>query len=43
MTYTGFLSEHEIFAIFMMMIDEDNGGIRVEDGAYSRQMINWVN
>ena len=42
-TYTGFLRDHDFFAIDDDAIDEDSGGIRVDGGAYSRQIINWVN
>ena len=42
-TYTGFLSEHDFFAnIDDVAIDEDNGGIRVDGGAYSCQIINGL-
>ena len=35
-TYTDFLRDHNFFAIFDDgAIDEDNGGIRVDGGAYS--------
>ena len=42
-TYTGFLKAHEIFAIFDDdAFDEDSGDIRVDDGPYSCQIINWL-
>jgi len=42
--YTGFLRDHDFFAIIDDdAIDEDNGCIRVDSGAYSRQIINKVN
>ena len=42
-TYTGFLSEHDFFAnIDDDAIDEDNGGIRVDGGAHSCQIINGL-
>jgi len=43
-TYTGFLRDHDFFAnIDDDGIDEDSGGIWVDGGAYSHQIINWVN
>ena len=43
-TYTGFLRDHDFLAnIDADAIDEDSGGIRVDGGAYSHQIINWVN
>ena len=42
--YTGFLRDQDFFAnIDDDAIDEDSGGIRVDGGAYSRQINDWVN
>ena len=42
-TYTGFLRDHDFFAIFDDdAIDEDSGGLRVDSGSYSCQIINGL-